>query len=261
VTTGIPASKAPRGVGAIVVAAGRGERLGGDRPKALVEVAGRALVAWSVAGLRQAGVADVVVVHPPGEEQAFAEVLRGDDAGAGSLRLVPGGQDRSASVRAGLAALPATTEVVAVHDAARAFTPPAVSRAAIAAVTGDVLAAAPALPVADTLKRISGEQVVTTVERADLVAVQTPQVFPREVLVTVAAAAASATDDLALVERAITEGSLAGRIVWVPGSPRGLKVTFPDDLVLAEAFAERRSPSTHEVGSTGLRAGPPPAPS
>jgi 2-C-methyl-D-erythritol 4-phosphate cytidylyltransferase len=119
-----------------------------------------------------------------------------------------------------------------------------VIRSAVDAVAGDVVAAAPGLPVADTLKRISGEQVVTTVERVDLVAIQTPQVFPREVLATVSVPGATATDDLALVERLLASGDLTGRVVWVPGSPRGLKVTVPEDLLLAEVFATRRSSPT-----------------
>lgn len=229
-------------VGAVVVAAGTGERLGRPRPKALVEVAGRALVAWAVAGLREAGVATVVVVHTPGEREAFAGAL---DAQASDREvvLVPGGADRSASVRAGAAALPEGVEVVAIHDAARAFTPPTVIRSALDAVGGDVVAAAPAVPVADTLKRISGDQVVTTVERADLVAIQTPQVLLRDVLTVVAAADVAATDDLALVEAAIADGHLRGRVVWVPGSPRGFKITFPEDLALAEAFATGAPPA------------------
>jgi 2-C-methyl-D-erythritol 4-phosphate cytidylyltransferase len=233
----VTASVGPH-VGAVVVAAGRGERLGGDRPKALVVVAGRSLVAHAVGALEAAGIPHLVVVHSPGEEAAFRAALGA--AGAtltDGVSLIPGGADRSASVRAGLAALPDEVRVVAVHDAARAFTPPAVIRAAVDAVTGDVLAAAPALPVADTLKRTSGDEVIGTVDRTDLVAVQTPQVFPRDVLVEVARGGASATDDLALVERRLAGGHLTGRIVWVPGSPRGLKVTFPEDLVLAEAFA------------------------
>lgn len=219
-----------RHVGAVVVAAGRGERLGGDRPKALVEVAGRPLVAWAVAGLRRAGVGHVVVVHTPGEAAAFTAAT-GDER----VVLTPGGEDRSASVRAGLTVLPEEVSVVAVHDAARAFTPAEVVRSVIAAVTGDVLAAAPALPVADTLKRIDGQQVVATVDRSSLVAVQTPQVFPRTVLETVAGGAA--TDDLALVEQHLAAGALAGRVVWVPGSPRAAKLTYPADLVTAEALA------------------------
>lgn len=217
-------------VGAVLVAAGRGERLGGDRPKALVEVAGRPLVAWAVDGLRRAGVRHLVVVHTPGEAAAFAAATRGQE-----VVLTPGGEDRSASVRAGLAVLREEVTLVAVHDAARAFTPPEVVRATVAAVVDDVLAAAPALPVPDTLKRVDGQQVVATVDRSSLVAVQTPQVFPRAVLEAVAGEAA--TDDLALVEQHLAAGDLAGRVVWVPGSPRAAKLTYPADLVLAEALA------------------------
>jgi 2-C-methyl-D-erythritol 4-phosphate cytidylyltransferase len=220
------------GVGAVVVAAGRGERLGGDRPKALAVVAGRPLVTHAVAALRAAGVHHLVVVHTPGEEAAFRAAL--DDP---AVALTPGGDDRSASVRAGLAVLPHEVAVVAVHDAARAFTPPAVIRAAVRAVTGDVLAAAPALPVADTIKRTADGEVTGTVDRSDLVAVQTPQVFPRRILASVASTAGSATDDLALVERARDAGTLSGRIVLVPGSVRGAKVTYPEDVVIAEALA------------------------
>lgn len=233
-----------RHVGAVLVAAGRGERLGGERPKALVEVAGRSLVAWAVEGLRRAGMDRLVVVHTPGDAEAFAAAVADD-----GVLLVPGGADRSASVRAGLAALPDDVTVVAVHDAARAFTPPHVVLATVAAVVGDVVAAAPALPVADTLKRVDGDEVVTTVDRSGLVAVQTPQVFPRSVLRGVAAEAAAATDDLALVEQHLADGRLRGRVVWVPGSVRGLKVTYPDDLVIAEALARGPVPGATDHGT------------
>lgn len=227
-------------VGIVVVAAGSGERLGAGRPKALVEVAGRSLIAHAVAGLGEAGFTSVVVVHTPGEEAAFRAAVAGAGTDAGvEVVLVPGGADRSASVRAGLAALPGDVEVVAVHDAARAFTPPAVLRAVVAAVTGDVVAAAPAVPVADTLKRVDGDRVTGTVDRSELVAVQTPQVFPAAVIRAVATEGASATDELALVEQHLADGRLEGRIVWVPGSARGFKVTVPEDLELAEVFATR----------------------
>lgn len=218
-------------VGAVVVAAGRGERFGGDRPKALIEVIGRPLVAHAVAGLRAAGIRHLVVVHTPDHREAFAGAV--DD----EVVLVPGGSDRSASVRAGLAALHLDVDVVAVHDAARAFVPPSVVRAAVSAVGPGVLAAAPAVPVADTLKRVVDGEVRGTIDRSDLAAVQTPQVFPREVLEQVIAGDAAATDDLALVERARDEGRLDGRIVLVPGSFRAHKITYAADLALAEVLA------------------------
>lgn len=213
----------------VLVAAGRGERLGDGGPKALVSVAGRTLLERALEGLAAGGVARVVVVHPPGGRDAVAPLTPG-------ARLVAGGESRTASVRAGLAALDDDVEVVAVHDAARALTPPAVIARAVAALGEGVAAAAPALPVRDTLKRVAGQQVVGTVDRSDLVAVQTPQVFRRAVLELALAQGAEATDDLALVERLAADGGVAGRIETVPGSPWGLKITWPEDLVVAEAL-------------------------
>jgi 2-C-methyl-D-erythritol 4-phosphate cytidylyltransferase len=220
-------------VGVVLVAAGSGTRLGATGPKALVELAGRSLLAHALARLAAAGLPPPVVVHAPDAQPAFA-------VAAGALPVaayVAGGATRTASVRAGVAALPDDVEVVAVHDAARPLTPPGVIRATVAAVTGDVLAAAPALPVADTLKRVDGDVVVATVDRSDLAAVQTPQVFPRRVLAAALATADEATDDLALVERLLAAGRLEGRVVVVPGSAWGRKVTYPSDLALVAALA------------------------
>jgi 2-C-methyl-D-erythritol 4-phosphate cytidylyltransferase len=220
-------------VGVVLVAAGSGTRLGAAGPKALVELAGRPLLAHALDRLAAAGLPPPVVVHVPDARAAFA-------VAAGELPVaayVPGGATRTASVRAGVAALADDVEVVAVHDAARPLTPPAVIRATVAAVTGDVLAAAPALPVADTLKRVEGDVVVATVDRSDLAAVQTPQVFPRQVLEAALASADQATDDLALVERLLAAGRLQGRVVVVPGSAWGRKVTYPSDLALVTALA------------------------
>jgi 2-C-methyl-D-erythritol 4-phosphate cytidylyltransferase len=221
-------------VGAVVVAAGRGERLGGRRPKALVEVGGVPLVTRAVSGLRAAGIGDVVVVHPPGAADEVAAAL----FDLSEVVLVPGGARRTDSVRAGVTALPAAVSVVAVHDAARALQPPAVIARTVAAVVDDVLAAAPAVPVADTLKAVDGDDVVGTVDRAGLVAVQTPQVFPRQVLTDSLDGGDEATDDLALVERRLAAGELTGRVVHVAGSARGFKVTYPDDVIVATALLE-----------------------
>jgi 2-C-methyl-D-erythritol 4-phosphate cytidylyltransferase len=222
---------------AIVVAAGRGERLGGGIPKALVEVGGRPLVVHAVTALRAAGIADVVVVHAPGLAAAFTAALEGH----GPAHLTPGGASRSASVRAGLAALPSETRLVAVHDAARGLQPPEVIADALAAVTGDVVAAAPSLPVTDTLKATVGERIAGTVDRAALVAIQTPQVFVLEILRAAHASAAESTDDLALVEARVGDDPRR-RLVHVPGSELGIKVTHPGDVLVAEALLRGGGP-------------------
>jgi 2-C-methyl-D-erythritol 4-phosphate cytidylyltransferase len=137
-------------------------------------------------------------------------------------------------VRAGLSRVPPDAEVIVVHDAARPLASPALFRAVIAAVEAGADAAIPALPVRDTIKQVAGEQVVGTVERAGLVAVQTPQAFRAEVLRAAHRGHDEATDDAALVEVA------GGKVVIVAGDAANLKLTEPDDLVLAEALLAER---------------------
>jgi 2-C-methyl-D-erythritol 4-phosphate cytidylyltransferase len=226
-------------LGVVVVAAGRGQRLGDRGPKALVPLCGRPLLAHTLAGLRDAGCPPAVVVHTPGEDAAFHAAVDGFPVAA----LVPGGASRTASVRAGLDALDRMASVVAVHDAARPLVPPDVIRRAVRAVVGDVVAVAPAVAVADTLKRLAGPlehgptEVIGTLDRQRLVGVQTPQVFPRDVLEQALREGGDATDDLGLVEGLVAAGRVRGRVVVVAGSPRGLKVTFPEDLRVAEGPA------------------------
>lgn len=230
-------SDAPR-TAVVVVAAGAGQRLSGGpdgTPKALVEVAGRPLLDLALTSIRAVpAVTEVVVVHPPGEEEAFRAV-----AGETAV-LVPGGTTRTESVAAGVAALSPDVEVVAVHDAARPLVPPGVVARVIAAVRDDVVAAAPALAVADTLKRVGPDgDVVETVDRSGLWAVHTPQVVRREVLeAALEERGVDVTDDLALIERLRESGAVSGRIVLVRGDPRDLKVTYPEDLVLVAAVVE-----------------------
>lgn len=219
--------------GAIVVAAGSGVRLGARVPKALVEVAGRPLVAHAVDRLLRAGAGPVVVVAPPDAVEPTRRALQ--DAG-GTVSVVAGGARRADSVRAGLEALPDGSAVVAVHDAARGLAPVALVRRVVAAVGGDVVAAAPALAVSDTLKRVDGDTVVATVDRDSVVAVQTPQVFTTAALRTAHRGADDATDDLALVEAALAEGRLDGRVVIVQGEALAMKVTHPADLAVAAAL-------------------------
>lgn len=219
---------------AVLVAAGSGERLGADVPKALVEVAGRPLVAHAAERLLAAGVDHLVVVGPPGDLAAVVAAVPETDV---PVDVVAGGATRTSSVAIGLSCVAGDAALVAVHDAARAFAPADLVRRTVAAVTGDVVAAAPALPVADTLKRVEGTTVVATVDRDPLVAVQTPQVFRADVLRAAHAAEVDATDDLALVEALLARGEVTGRIVVVPGEAAATKITWPHDLALVAAMA------------------------
>src|SRR4051794_12369849 len=153
------------GPAALLVAAGSGERLGAGRPKAFVELAGRPMLEWSLAALRAAGIAEIVVALPPG--------VRAPDG----VRGVPGGATRSASVRAALAEVSA--DVVLVHDAARPLVTPDVFARVVDALA-DADCAIAAARVADTVKEADGSgAVVRTLDRSRLWAVQTPQAFRR----------------------------------------------------------------------------------
>lgn len=234
---------ARREAAAVVVAAGRGTRLGGAHatPKALVEVDGTTLLGLALQGLRAVGRFDpIVVVHAAGHEDAFRAVA-GDGA-----RLIPGGDTRSDSVRAGVGALGGPLpELVAVHDAARPLVPPGVVDRTLDAIDADVVAAAPGLPVPDTLKDVGEDgEVRRTVVREGLWAVHTPQVIRGDVLEAVLAWAGDrhATDDLGLVEQALAAGVVQGRVRLVRGDPRDLKVTYPEDLALAAAIVNGTRP-------------------
>lgn len=223
-------------VAAVLVAAGSGSRLGHPQPKAFVPVGGVPLLVHAARGLLAcADVTVLVVVVPPGHLDEAGEALAGLPAA-----VVAGGATRQASVAAGLAALPDEADIVLVHDAARPFAPADLVERVVAAVRAGHPAVIPALPVADTIKRIgvgdgTGEPVLETVPRGPLRAVQTPQGFARDALVAAHAAAAArasdessaASDDAGLVEA-------AGIGVWVvPGDERAAKVTSAADLELA----------------------------
>lgn len=212
---------------ALVVAAGRGERLGSGRPKALVSLGGRPLVDWSLAtlaGLRE--VERIAVALPPGVE-----------LGSGSDRVVEvrGGATRSHSVREALRAVGPGDPVI-VHDAARPFAPAELFERALAALAGsDADAAIAAVPVSDTIKEVADDErtVTRTLDRARLWAVQTPQVFRREALERVMSDSSDqvlgrATDDAWLIEQA------GGRVAVVRADPGNLKITTEFDLKLAE---------------------------
>jgi 2-C-methyl-D-erythritol 4-phosphate cytidylyltransferase len=214
---------------ALIVAAGRGERLGATHPKALVALAGQALVQWSIDALRGVqGIETIVLALPAG-----APAPEG-------VTAVEGGAVRSESVRRALAAAPAGDPVL-VHDAARPLLSTELAEAVIGALQRDLSAdaAIAAAPVTDTVKRVDGGGAVReTLDRGELWAVQTPQVFRRAALERALDVApeilARATDDASLLERA------GGRVIVVQASPENLKVTTPLDLEIAGMLLARR---------------------
>ncbi len=153
---------------------------------------------------------------------------RAEDHGADVV--VDGGSTRAASVRAGLDAVPSGAEVVVVHDAARPLAGADLFRMVVKALAPGVDAAVPGLPVAETVKQVADGRVVSTLDRSELVAVQTPQAFRAGGLRSAHRAGGEATDDAALVEAA------GGTVVIVPGDPRNIKLTEPSDLVVLEAL-------------------------
>ena len=204
---------------AIVVAAGGGARFGAAKQFMRL---GSATVLDRAAGVARESCDGVVVVLPP--EAAW-------DAPA-AVRTTPGGATRSDSVRAGLACVPDDAEIIVVHDAARPLATRRLFASVIAAVDAGADAAVPALPVADTVKRVQDGKVVETVPRDGLVAVQTPQAFRAAALRAAHRHAGIDTDDAALVEAA------GGTVAVVEGERRNFKLTMADDLELAQALIE-----------------------
>jgi 2-C-methyl-D-erythritol 4-phosphate cytidylyltransferase len=197
----------------IVVAAGQGQRFGGE--KQFADLGGRPVVEWAVAAAAEVSAGVITVV--PSERAA-------------SAGGVAGGSTRSESVRRGLDAVPAEAPIVCVHDAARPFATPTLFRRVIAAVQDGADAAVPGVSVTDTIKLVDGAGVVVdTPERSSLRAVQTPQAFRGAALREAHRGDPDASDDAALVEAA------GGRVVVVEGEPANRKLTEPEDLAWARA--------------------------
>ncbi|HJU48027.1 MAG TPA: 2-C-methyl-D-erythritol 4-phosphate cytidylyltransferase [Gaiellaceae bacterium] len=214
---------------AVVVAAGAGERLGGDRPKAFAALGGRPLLAESIERLEASDWIDAVVVSaPPGWEEPT--ILLAEELVAGKVSaVVTGGETRAASVRNALAEVPREALVILVHDAARPLLEERVLDRLFGSLGEGVDGVVPALPVADTVKRVESGVVVETLARDGLVVVQTPQAFVADRLrAALADGAIEATDCASLVERQ------GGRVHVVKGDPRLVKITTRDDLQRVE---------------------------
>lgn len=218
-------------VWAVVVAAGSGERLGGDQPKAFVRFGEDPLIAASVAALDDhPAITGIVLVVPEGWEERAT--FMADDIGAGKAALaVPGGATRSDSVAAGVAEVPDDAALILVHDAARPLVPADLIDRVLAGFADGADGVIPVLPIVDTVKRVDGAgRVVETLDRAALRAVQTPQAFRADVLRRAVAAddRATGTDCASLVER------VGGVVQTVDGDPRTMKITTRADLERAE---------------------------
>jgi 2-C-methyl-D-erythritol 4-phosphate cytidylyltransferase len=218
-------------VWAVLAAAGRGERLGSDRPKAFARLGGRPLLAESLERLEESGWIDAIVIAAPPDWEEPSILVAEEIAATKVSSAVTGGESRSESVRLALAEVPEEAAVVLVHDAARPLLPEAVIERVLTPLSEGWDGVVPAVPLADTVKRIEGERVVETLPRDDLVAVQTPQAFLADTLRrAVGGDVSSATDCASLVE------AQGGRVKVVEGDSRLLKITDADDLALVESW-------------------------
>jgi 2-C-methyl-D-erythritol 4-phosphate cytidylyltransferase len=232
-------------VWAIVVAGGAGRRYG--RTKQFELLAGRPLHAWAVEAARSVAHGVVLVLPAQFEVEALEVDLEGGPPGApgrSSARshrsdrpdiVVTGGETRAASVRAGLRAVPTDAGVIVVHDAARPLASPSLFEAVVREVRSGASGVVPGLGVPDTVKRVEGRKVRATIDRRDLVRVQTPQGFRARTLREAHAGEPEATDDSSLLE------AIGIPVVVVEGEEHNLKITTPPDLALAEWWLKQRA--------------------
>lgn len=217
-------------VWAVLAAAGKGERLGLDRPKAFAKLGGRPLIEHTLERLDASEWVDgIVVAAPPDWEEPC--ILAAEQVAATKVaETVTGGETRAGSVRKALDEVPAEANVILVHDAARPLVTDDVIERVITGLEDGWDGAVPALPVKDTVKRVDGDAVVETVARDQLAAAQTPQAFVAVVLRRALASGEEASDCAALVEAA------GGRVRTVEGDPRLIKITDATDLALVESW-------------------------
>jgi len=221
-------------VWAVLVAAGRGERLGAGQPKAFVAFNGRPLLAESLSRLDTSEfVRNVVVVAPPGWEEP-AILCAEEENASNVIACVPGGDTRVDSVRAGVEEVPAEADIILIHDAARPLVNDEVIGRVIEALHGDVDGAVPGLPVSDTIKQAPAGLIERTVSRDGLFIVQTPQCFRAEIFRRALADVDQvATDCAGMVE------AIGGRVRLTQGDPRLAKITTEADLAFVEGLARQ----------------------
>ena len=235
-----------RRVVAVVAAAGQGTRLGAEVPKAYVPLRGRTLLERSVTAMETSEIVDqVVVVISPAMEEYARQCLREHD-----VQFVHGGAERADSIYAALEAISLDDACVLVHDAARALTPPGMIARVARAVLDGAPAVVPVVPVADTIKQVSGgavDAVEATLDRSRLRAAQTPQGFDLRQLRAANRAYLEqspefvATDDASLMEW------YGAPVTTVQGDPMAFKITTPIDLRLAKSITDEAEPTVFEI--------------
>ena len=220
-------------VWAVLAAAGRGDRLGLDRPKAFAPLGDGILLAVPLQRLNDSNWIEGIVIAAPPDWEEPSILLAEELACEKVATAVTGGETRAESVRAALRSVPDDAAVILVHDAARPFVSEEVVARVLAPLSEGWDGVVPAVPVQDTVKRVRGEEVVETVDREGLMAAQTPQAFEASVLRTALGGdIAGATDCASLVEAA------RGRVRVVEGDPKLLKVTDPVDLEIVSAWID-----------------------
>lgn len=221
-----------RSVAVVLLAAGRGERLGADRPKAFVELAGKTLLEHSILNaLATKNLSQLIIAVPQSYLEQTLEFEKQLSNDLVDIRVVVGGATRQESVAEALSVLAGGIEIVLVHDSARALTSTDLFNRVATAVFENQVGVIPALEVVDTIKRISGDAVRETIDRKNLVRVQTPQGFLSKVLVAAhVAASTDFTDDAALVQ------DFGGTVMVIPGEERALKITTSQDFERAKGL-------------------------
>jgi 2-C-methyl-D-erythritol 4-phosphate cytidylyltransferase/2-C-methyl-D-erythritol 2,4-cyclodiphosphate synthase len=222
----------PRAVAVVLLAAGRGERLGANQPKAFVELSGKSLLEHSIyRALATENLRQLIIAVPESHLAQILELENQLDSQGVEIRVVVGGATRQQSVSEALAVLAGGIDIVLVHDSARALTSTNLFNRVADAVFENQIGVIPALAVADTIKKYRGDLVEETVDRAELIRAQTPQGFPTELIVQAHVAAnADYTDDASLVQ------AFGGTVMMVPGEEVAMKITTAEDLETAQGY-------------------------
>ncbi len=221
-----------RSVAVVLLAAGKGERLGAKAPKAFVELAGKSLLEHSVfRALATDNLKQLIIAVPESHLTQTLEFEKQLSNQGVDIRVVVGGATRQQSVSESLAVLGGGIDIVLVHDSARSLASTDLFNRVAQAVFDNQIGVIPALHVADTIKRYKGDVIQETIERSDLVRAQTPQGFPASVLVAAHVGAAQEfTDDAALVQ------SIGGTVMMIEGEEQAMKITTAEDFERAQTY-------------------------